>query len=410
MAGVGAISSVNPSVKTAYFDCFSGASGDMILGALIDAGCPPDAITRPLARLGLPPWRLSTGEVMRGHFRGVRVEVVPSGGSGKRHGLLAAAVKRALKGGLPREVAEQGGRIIRSILAAEGRVHGAKSGGVHGVHSEGVHLHELDDLDTVVDVFGAVLALRWLAVGPVYLSPVAVGAGFVSASHGTMPVPAPGTAELLRGRAVRFGSAPGELATPTGAAILAGLGRPGTPPPLTVERIGYGAGSRNEGVVPNLLRVFIGTSPSGRETGEVCQVEAVVDDMNPQLVEAFFDRVYREGALEAWTVPSQVKKTRPGIELVALTLEANLDAVVAAFLEETTTLGVRITRPERVTLARRMTRVMTRFGVVRVKEAGSGAARHVTVEYRDAKRLADKARVPVRIILEAARTAPRATR
>jgi uncharacterized protein (TIGR00299 family) protein len=373
----------------------------MILGALIDAGCPADAITRPLAKLGLPAWRLKVGTVMRGHFRGMRVEVVPTGASGKKHGILAGAVRRAIKGGLPRDVAESGDRIIRAIIAAEGRVHGA--------HSKGVHLHELDDLDTVVDVFGAVLALRSLGVDRVFSSPVAVGAGFVSASHGIMPVPAPGTAELLRGCTVRFGSGTGELATPTGAAILAELAEPGIPPPLTVDRIGYGAGShagfagaRGGGDVPNLLRVFVGSVATGRKSGEVCQVEAVVDDMNPQLVEAFFDRVYREGALEAWTIPATVKKARPGIALTALTLPDNLDGVIAAFLEETTTLGVRITRPERVTLARRMTSVLTKYGPVRIKTAGNGAARHVTVEFRDARRLADRARVPVRIILEEA--------
>jgi len=305
-------------------------------------------------------------------------------------------VKQVMSGahrvGLPDGVAAAGQRIIGLLLKAEGTVHGATP--------EHVHLHELEDLDTIVDVYGALLAIHELGSPEVYASPVTVGSGRVRAAHGILPVPAPGTAELLRGQTVRFGAGEGELATPTGAAMISGLAQPGIVPPIKVERIGYGAGARDIPGRPNLLRAFLGTVDAGQAAGEIRQIDAVVDDMNPQLVEAFLERVYRDGALEAWTAPVMMKRQRPGIALTALAPAESADAVIRAFLEETGTLGVRVSAPHRVTLERRMVTVATRWGRVPFKVAGTGPSFHAIPEYREVKKLAARAGLPVRLLLD----------
>jgi hypothetical protein len=251
-----------------------------------------------------------------------------------------------------------------------------------------------------VDIYGVLLALRELGSPRVYASPVVVGTGRVHAAHGDLPVPAPGTAELLRGPAVRFGVGTGELATPTGAALVAGLALAGLPPPMVVTRIGYGAGARDIPGRPNLLRAFLGEAASDADRGEVRQLDAVVDDMSPQLVEAFMERAYREGALEAWTTPVQMKRQRPGIAITALVHASATDAVVRAFLEETGTLGVRVSSPTRITLERREVSLKTRWGMARFKVAGAGSSLHVIPEYRDVRRLAGQAGVPTRLVLD----------
>jgi len=387
-------------MRIACFDAFSGASGDMILGALIDAGCEPAAIRRALAPLALPPWRLAVARIRRGGFAATRVQIVRVG-SAKWRGVRGLAGRTQTAAGWR----GRGNGIISAILRAEGKV--------HGVRAEHAHLHELEDLDTVVDVFGALAALDILGVGRVYVTNLVTGSGFVDAAHGRLPVPAPGTAELLRGRRVRLGGGPGELLTPTGAAILAGIAKDGSPPEFRVERVGYGAGSREDGIAghgsmghrgtPNILRVFIGEAGTAREAGSVAQLEAVIDDMNPQLVEPFLARVYALGALEAWAAPVQMKKNRPGFSLTVLCEPGVSAEITRAFLEETTTLGIRVTRPERAVLPRRMAMVRTRWGTVRVKVAGHGRSMHVTPEFADVVALARRAKVPARLVLEEAR-------
>lgn len=384
------------SRRILYLDCFSGVSGDMLLGAMFDLGVSPRAVARGLAKMRLPRWRWTVSKVRRGAFVGTRVDVAASG-HGHAHGHHAPSlVKQVMRGahraGLPDGVAAAGERIIAALLKAEGKVHGAMP--------EHVHLHELEDLDTIVDVYGALLAIHELGSPEVYASPVTVGSGKVRAAHGLLPVPAPGTAELLRGRTVRFGAGEGELATPTGAAMIGGLAEEGVVPPVTVERIGYGAGARDIPGRPNLLRVFLGTADGGQAAGEIRQIDAVVDDMSPQLVEAFLERAYRDGALEAWTSPVMMKRQRPGIALTALAPAECADAVIRAFLEETGTLGVRVSSPQRTTMFRRMETITSRWGKVQFKVAGAGASLHAIPEYRDVRRLATKAGVPTRLILD----------
>jgi len=386
---------MNRKAKTAFFDCFSGASGDMMLGALSDAGAPLGVIGRRLRILGLSRLLLSTEKVRRGNFTGSLLRI--SGAQLHGHGMLRKlAVKKSTRGISP-AVMRSGGRIIRRLLSAEAKVHGRPAGHVH--------FHEIEDADTIVDVYGTLLALESMGIGSVHTSPISLGGGEVICAHGRMPVPAPGTAGLLTGLRVSFGPKKGELFTPTAAAILGELAVSTDITAMMVESVGYGAGTRDVAGLPNLLRVFIGTAESAAVDPSVERLEAEVDDMNPQLVEAWMGRVYREGALEAWTHPVFMKRGRTGLALVALADRSQVHAVARAFLEETTTMGVRIETVRRIALPRREVVVKTRFGWLRAKLAGIGPSFHFIPEYRDALALAKKGGVPVRLVLEEARRA-----
>jgi uncharacterized protein (TIGR00299 family) protein len=362
------------------------------LGALIDAGAPQGRIREGLLRLSLPAWRWRVWRARRGQFMGTRVEVrqVARGRIS-----LQRVMRNAARSSLPPAVKEKGEMALKRLLAAEGKVHG-----VRAVHA---HLHELEDLDTAVDVYGSLLAIAFLGVKMVYCSPVNVGSGHVVTAHGTIPVPAPGTAELLRGREIKLGRGRGELTTPTGAALLSTVCSWGPVPIFSLEKIGYGAGSRNTAEFSNVLRILVGETNEIIKSEDICQVECVVDDMSPQLVQAFLARAYREGAREAWSGNVSMKKQRPGIALYVLVKEDNLERILSAFFEETGTLGVRITRPQRVCLERRIIRLKTRWGLIRTKLAGTGSAFHAVPEYDDIRRLAAKAAVPVRLVMEEAK-------
>ncbi|MEK7475547.1 MAG: nickel pincer cofactor biosynthesis protein LarC [Candidatus Coatesbacteria bacterium] len=393
-------------MRILYLDCSSGVSGDMVLGALLDLGEAiassrgglAAAVARDLRRLRLPAWSWRVHRVRRRGFAALRVDVRPKAtGTHGAPSLVASLERRARSAGLSSGVAATGARIVARILRAESAVHGRRV-----AH---VHLHELEDVDTAVDVFGSLLVLHRLGVERVFASPVTVGSGRVGTAHGDLPVPAPATAELLRGRTVRFGLGRGELATPTGAALVAGLAEPGLPPPMLVDRIGCGAGARDPVDRPNILRAFLGTTdaPGTAPEEELRQLDAVVDDMSPQLVQAVLERVYRDGALEAWTTAVSMKRNRPGVALTVLAPADRLDAMVRAVLEETGTLGVRITRPERVRLVRREVRLGTRWGALTFKVAGEGASFHAIPEWREVRRLAARHGVPARLVLEEAR-------
>lgn len=399
-------------MKAVYLDCASGASGDMLLGAMFDLGASPRAVAAGLKRLRLPAWRWTISKVRRGAFVGTRVEVRGAGAAhrrgaghhdhGSRHaGLMAAVLKRVPRAGLVPRVAVRGVLALRNLLAAEGKV--------HGVRAAHAHLHEVEDLDTVVDVFGTLLALEALGVERVDVSAVTPGTGTVHVAHGHLPVPAPGTAELLRGRTVRLGEGTGELITPTGAALLGVLAAPGATPAMRIDRVGYGAGARDTRPVPNLVRAFLGSvdqpAGGGGAVEDLRQMEALVDDASPQLVEAFLDRARADGALEVWTVAVSARRNRPAVMLCALAGPDRVDTLLRAYFEETGSIGVRVFSVARHRLPRRAVRVKTRWGPLTFKVAGAGAALHAIPEWREIRALAARAGVPSRLVLEEARGA-----
>jgi len=384
-------------MRIAYFDCPSGASGDMVLGALVDAGCSLEALETALGRLGVEGWRLEARLVERGGLRGTHL-VVRTDPARRFHNLgdMLGPIERSTLSG---PVKARSSAVLRRLAEAEARV--------HRVPVEAVHFHEVGDLDTLVDVVGSVAGLDALGVEQVRISPLPIGGGTVETAHGRLPVPAPATVELLRGFQVYDNGVASELVTPTGAAILTTLGIPGRLPAMTLERIGSGAGTR-ELAIPNLLRVLVGeASAAETEPGEVetlVSVETTIDDMSPQLYEPLMERLLREGALDVYFTPVVMKRSRPGVVVTILALPALADRLVDILFRETTTIGVRWSEVRRRRLPREMLRIATTFGPVTFKVSSlEGRAVTVTPEFEEVRRIADREGRPVREVLETVR-------
>ena len=349
-------------MKTIYFDCPSGASGDMILGALLDAGVSLDALRAELAKLGLPGWALTAHEVRRGGFRATKadVEIDPRAPAGPHRSL--GGILGLLDGSsLPARVRSDAARIFSRLAEAEARA--------HGTSVEAVHFHDVGALDAIIDVTGAVAGLSLLGVESVHVSALPIGGGAVDGPHGRIPVPGPGTAELLKGFPVVDTGVRAELVTPTGAAILTTLARSaGAMPALTVRAVGYGAGAR-ELETPNLLRCFVGDTGHAIGVQEtVAQVETTIDDMSPQLYEPLMDRLFEAGALDVFLTPVVMKRSRPGVTLTALCPSDRVPDVARTLFEESTTIGVRFTEVRRAILAREL---VTRATSARISRTGS---------------------------------------
>ncbi|MBI3392459.1 MAG: nickel pincer cofactor biosynthesis protein LarC [Nitrospirae bacterium] len=386
-------------MRIAYLDCFAGVSGDMVLGALVDAGHPLPALRKALRAVDLPPFRLKAERVSRNGIAATLLYVVTAGKPPARgwrdlDRLLA-------KSGLASSVKSRSREVLRRLGEAEAKV--------HGIPIEKVHFHEVGAVDTLVDVVGTVAALESLGIRKVFASTVNVGSGTMEGSHGLHPVPAPATMELLKGVPVRGSSPSVETATPTGAALLAALAEGfGPMPPMSVASIGYGAGSRDVRERPNVLRVLIGETIRSEGSETVVKIETNIDDMDPRLYENVLHACFAAGALDVWLTPIQMKKGRPGILLSALAPEPRAESVAGTILRETTSLGVRMAPMQRQMLARRTQEVRTRFGDVRVKLGMDGGA-VVTAqpEYEDVNRLAARRGVPAKEVLSAAQAAAR---
>ena len=385
-------------MKVAYFDCPSGAAGDMIMAALVDAGAPFEALAAQLGMLPLTGWRLVRREVMKGAFRATKVDVeIDAAAHRHAHRGLGEITAILQSSGLAPAVVDGATRIFQRLADAEARV--------HGTTREAVHFHEVGAVDAIVDVTGAVLALALLGVEAVYVSALPLGGGFVQGAHGRMPVPAPGTAELLRGFPVTDTGVQAELVTPTGAAILTTLARPAPRAPrMVVHAVGYGAGTRDLPETPNVLRCFVGEA-EGREGSEtILQLETTIDDMSPQLYEPLIDRLFEAGALDVFLTPVIMKRSRPGTVLTALAPRERLDAVQRVIFEESPTLGVRFTEWERTTLAREVVPLSTTYGVIPFKVSRlAGRVVTVTPEFADVARIARDKALPVREVLDQAR-------
>ncbi len=383
------------NMRTAYFDCFSGASGDMILGALIDAGLTPRRLREELKRLRIPTVRLKVTKVLKRGVSGTRVVV--EGGDGKKsHRNLLEVLRIVKRSGVAAEVKEKSEAIFRRIASAEAKI--------HRIPMEEVHFHELGGLDSVVDIVGSVWGIREMGIEKIHVSSVNVGGGFVRCEHGLLPVPAPATLSLMEGRPIYSSGVERELLTPTGAAILSTLGSEfGSMPRIKVERIGYGAG-RDDLPHPNLLRLLIGTSEyaAGKET--VAVIETNIDDMNPQFYDYVMEKLLVMGVLDVFVTPVLMKKNRPGQLLTVICPSGKLPPVAKFLFQETTTLGLRWHEEEREKVDREIQSLQTRYGKIRFKVARwEGRVVNFSPEYDDCKRLAVEKKIPLKDVFEDAK-------
>ncbi len=385
-------------MSIAYFDCFAGASGDMILGALVDAGVDLEALRQALAGLALPGWELRAEPVVKRGLRATQVQVATD-----EH--VHARPYRVLRNlldssALAAPVKERAVKILLRLAQVEARL--------HGENVDEVHLHELGGIDTLVDIAGSVIGLDMLGVEQVYVSALPMGHGTVETRHGLFPLPAPAVVELARGVPVRSVDLSAELVTPTGAAILTALASGYvTFPSMTLQRTGYGAGSR-ELPIPNVLRLFLGSNATGDGTivETLVALETNIDDMNPQVYDYAMSRLLDAGALDVWVTPIQMKKNRRGALLSVLCEHKDATALRRIMFQETTTLGIREYPVMRHALPREMVSVDTPFGVVRVKVARLGRRIiRAKPEYDECRALAAAKQVPLLEVYRAAEEA-----
>jgi uncharacterized protein (TIGR00299 family) protein len=368
--------------KVLYFDCFSGASGDMVLGALIDLGVPIDALRSALAPLLPAGCELITAKVSRSGIGAIQFEVrEPRGGDGAgghaRHRGLPEILEMIARAGLPDRVAGRASLLFERLGRVEAEI--------HQVPIERVHFHEVGALDSIVDIVGSVWAIDALGVDRIAASPLNTGSGSVATAHGHLPVPAPATIRLLEGVPVYSDGVQGELVTPTGALLVTGHATSyGPMPPMIIRRTGYGAGQRQLPGRPNVLRAVLGEAAAAAAHDRILVVECNIDDMNPQFFGSLIERLQAAGALDVYLSPIQMKKNRPGTLVTVLAPVSLRDGIVDALFRETTTIGVRYHETDRECLAREWTTVATRFGPIRIKIARRGAAlTNAAPEYED---------------------------
>ncbi|MDY6876259.1 MAG: nickel pincer cofactor biosynthesis protein LarC [Chloroflexota bacterium] len=384
-------------MRIAYFDCFSGISGDMMLGALVDAGWAVEDLRRELDGLGISGYEIEARKVKKHGITGTKIDVhVTEDGVERKLRDIVAIIDGS---DMAEEIKESGKRIFTRLATVEARIHQASL--------ETIHFHEVGGLDAIVDVVGSLLGLRSLGVQKVYASPLPLGKGFIRCAHGTIPVPAPATLELVKGIPVHGRDIEAELVTPTGAAIITTLSQSFGPPPLMiVENIGYGAGYRDL-AIPNLLRVSVGAMGIvGQEEYEedvVTVVETNIDDMNPQFYDYVMSRLFERGAVDVFCTPIQMKRNRPAITLSAITDERNLNGILEVIFDETTTLGVRIHEMRRKKLTRENIPVNTRYGEFSVKVGKSGnVVKNIAPEYEECRRVAEQGHIPLKEVYEEA--------
>jgi pyridinium-3,5-bisthiocarboxylic acid mononucleotide nickel chelatase len=416
------------TIGIAYFDCFSGISGDMVLGALVDAGADLAAIERELRKLGLPGWSISAEKVQRGSITATQVKVLVRedlhshdeveekrrrdagatrreheshgrGAHSHHHRGLSEIVKMIDAAGVAPRAAERAKKVFRRLGEAEAKV--------HSVAIEKVHFHEVGAVDSIIDIVGAAIGFDLLGIDEFACSAMDVGGGQVQTEHGVLPVPAPATVELLRGAPTHSSGIQRELVTPTGAAIATTLSAQfGAVPPMKLRAVGYGAGSADFAEKANVLRLLVGErieSGTGEWDAPVTVIETNVDDMSPQIYGYFAEKALAAGALDVFSTPAQMKKNRPGLLITILSEPANVAPLIDLVFRETTTIGVRTYDVRRKTLAREFVPVKTPLGKVRMKVSRmNGSLLNATPEYDDCQRIATERGVPLKEVIAAA--------
>lgn len=384
-------------MKAAYFDCFSGISGDMTLGALLDAGCSLQLLCSNLQRLQVPGWQISADKVWKGGISATHVRVATE--DTHTHRSLSTILGIIANSDLDKAVKERASAIFTKLGEAEAAV--------HDVPLEKVHFHEVGAVDAIVDIVGACIGFSELGIEKFVCSPLNVGGGTAKMAHGILPVPAPATARLLVNKPTYSNGVQKELVTPTGAAIVATLCDSfGPQPAMSVAAVGYGAGDADLEGQPNVLRIMVGEARADEvdaHGGTIRVLEANLDDMNPQIFGYLIEKAMGAGALDVFAAPIYMKKNRPGTLVTILCTPEDEDKFQEMLFAETTTLGVRSHLVERHALPREWVKVITRYGDVRIKVSRvDGQVRHASPEFEDCRKLAEDNKVPLHEVMEQA--------
>ena len=378
-------------MRIAYFDIISGISGDMTLGACVDAGVSFEVLRDELRTLPLEGYTLTRRTISRSHISAVKIDVDIVGGGAEHHHRGYSDIVRIIDGSrLSEHVRESAKAMFLTLARAEAHVHGSTV--------EEVHFHEVGAVDSIVDIVGTAICLDLLGIERVYTSAVRTGSGAtVQTQHGRMPVPAPATIEILRDYPVALTDIPHELTTPTGATIVATLseGVLDGDVPFTVSAVGYGAGSKDIPGTPNLLRLLVGSIPDAPQGERLLQLDTNIDDMPPELLPHVIERLLESGARDAWLTPVLMKKGRPAHVLSVLADEAHRETLLGVMYAETSTLGIRVQPVARRILPREQQRADTRFGQVTVKVIHHGEHRIRVPEYEECRRIARERNLPL---------------
>lgn len=388
-------------MKIAYFDCFSGISGDMTVGALLDAGFKIETLEKELKKLGLTGYQLEVNKVLKKGISATQFKVkIKEEGVERRYKDILIILEKSK---LDEEIKKETKKIFFNIAQAESKI--------HQKDIDRIHFHEIGGLDSIIDITSAVIGIKTLGIEEIHSSALPLGKGFVECSHGIIPVPAPATLELLKNIPTYSGGIESEMITPTGAAIISTLAKSfGERPLMKIERIGYGAGEK-EFSIPNLLRVSIGEKilkdenlKDGYVSDEAVLIETNIDDMNPEFYDYIMDRLFSQGALDVFLTPIQMKKNRPAHMLSIIVYEQDLKEILEVLFSESTTLGVRIREIKRLRLAQQNFIAETKYGKIRVKVGiFKGEIKNIAPEYEDCNKMAKQHQVPLKEIYEEAK-------
>ena len=379
-------------MKTAYIDCFSGISGDMFLGALIDAGLPFEELKRALRTLPIDHYSLDAKKEVKNGFAGTRFIVHQEHEVHHVHRGLREITEIVERGTFSDKVKEKSLRIFKSIALEEGKIHGCPA--------DEIHFHEIGAIDSIVDIVGTAFGMEYMGIDDLSSSRLPLGSGFIESGHGRIPLPAPATVAILKGVPVYDSGLECELVTPTGAALIKEFAASfGQMPPMTIESIGYGAGARDLTDRPNLLRILIGKRDAEETIETVVVLDANLDDTNPEWLGFMMDRLFEEGALDVVFSPIQMKKNRPGVQLQVIGNPQHKDKLLDIVFAESTTLGIRYSYSQREILKRTQAELDSPWGKIGVKKVTAKDGSSIFYPEFDAcRRIAKEKNLPVREI------------
>lgn len=378
-------------MKVLYFDCFSGISGDMILGALLDLGVNVEGWKNELNKIPVRGYKIEISKKQKNHIWGTSVDIFIEDQHSHRH--LEDLLEIVNRSELSDNIKNKAKEVFYKIAEAEAKI--------HNTSINEVHFHEVGALDTIIDVLGSLILLDMLKVDKIYSSPLPLGGGFVNTAHGTIPVPAPATLEILKGVPVYRDGREGELVTPTGAAIISTIAEfVKILPPIKVDKVGYGCGKKDF-PFPNLLRVYEGELVEKVIEEKNVVLETNIDDMNPQIFGYLTEKLFKEGALDVFLTPVYMKKGRPGVLLTVIAPLAMEEKLLEVIFGETTTLGIRRIYVDKRIMQRKIREIETKWGKVRIKVANINGIKKAYPEYEDCKSIAERENIPLKdVILE----------